>query len=421
MEQLAIVDVLRRHAAMIVVVCVAAIIAGYGASFLLPTKYSATTLVLVRPQQPIAMGSQKDTREFLDFPMGGASAVETASKTYIEILKSPAITEQVVREVGLDKEETAKPGRLSGIIPASLKPAYDNFKQSAKRLMAILAYGKVIEDDPFDKAVKEVAKSLKLEAVLDTYAFNVTCTETDPQRAAGIANAAAKALIAYVKELRVSEGKTQAEHLRGDLEQSRQKVEEARKRLETYKAEHSVFLYKPEYDAKLRVISELEVDLARADAALVGSENTLAKASLAAKRQQLARSLNNRKAELASLPEIERQLLQREEGLKAALASYEIVDKAYQEAELNQTYAIPEVGLVSAAVVPRLPTSPRRAVITGVSFLAGLVVAVSLAFFLEYLNRGVRNIRDIEEFVGLKVLTTIPAIPRRRWRLAGLP
>lgn len=421
MEQLGIVDVLRRHAAMIGIVCVVAALAGYAFSFALPTKYAATALVLVRPQQPIEMGAQRASKEFMDFPVGGASAVETASKTYIEILKSPAIVDQVVRQLALDKETEPESGHLSRIMPGFLKPGFDRIKQFGKNLLPLMIYGKVIKEDPFTKAVKDVSKSLKLEAVLDTYAFKITCSAKDPQRAAAIANAAANALMQYVSQLRVSEGKSQAGDLRAQLEASGKTVDDARLRLENYKKAHSVFLYKPEYDAKLRVISELEVDLARADAALTASQNTLQKTSLAAKRERLARSLNERKAELVALPEIERQLTQLEEQLKDAVAAYEVIDKAYRQAEIAEADAIPEVGLVSRAVAPEIPSSPLRVAITAVAFLGGLVVGVGLAFFLEYLNRGVRGIHDIEDFVGVKVLTTIPSISRRRWRLAGLP
>ena len=81
---------------------------------------------------------------------------------------------------------------------------------------------------------------------------------------------------------------------------------------------------------------------------------------------------------------------------------------------------MPEVRLVSQADAPQLPTSPVRLKIAGVSLLSGLVMGVGLAFFLEYINRRVRGIRDVEEFVGVKVLATIPRISRIRWRHAGL-
>ena len=42
--------------------------------------------------------------------------------------------------------------------------------------------------------------------------------------------------------------------------------------------------------------------------------------------------------------------------------------------------------------------------------LAGLLVGVGLAFFLKYIDRKVRGVNDIEDFVGLKVIATIPRL-----------
>src|SRR5262245_43728318 len=106
MEHIDLLDVLRRHAWMIIAVCVVAGVSGYAFSWFLTERYAASALVLVRPQQPIKLGgAEKDNKEFLNFPMGGASAVETASKTYIEIVKSPAVIGEIVRELNLDKEK----------------------------------------------------------------------------------------------------------------------------------------------------------------------------------------------------------------------------------------------------------------------------------------------------------------------------
>ena len=41
------------------------------------------------------------------------------------------------------------------------------------------------------------------------------------------------------------------------------------------------------------------------------------------------------------------------------------------------------------------------------------LAGVALAFFLEYINRTVRGINDIEDFVGLKVIGTIPIASQR--------
>jgi succinoglycan biosynthesis transport protein ExoP len=123
---------------------------------------------------------------------------------------------------------------------------------------------------------------------------------------------------------------------------------------------------------------------------------------------------------IVSLPGLERELRQLEQDVKDALSTYEIVDKTFKEADIKYSYEVPDVRLVSEAVPPLLPSSPLRGTITLAALLGGLVAAAGLAFFLEYLNPRVRGVQDIEDFVGVKVLTTIPHISRRRWRLAGL-
>ena len=402
MEQIPLFDVLRRHASMIIALCVVAAVAGYGFSLLLPARYSASALVLVRPQQPIKLGAEKDNKEFLNFPMGGASAVETASKTYIEIVKSPAVVGEIVSKLGLDKEKAQEKERskLAKLLPVYLTSFTDTCKEWLTNLIAVFKYGRVIEDEPFLKTVKDVSSNLTLETNLDTYTFDIKYVAEDPQQAADIANTTAKTLVRFVNELRVSEARSQGDHLKEEFEHSRQQVTDARERLERYKQAHSVFSYQAEYEAKLKVISELEVELAKAEAALVGSQNTLSNVSLAAKRARLIRSIEERKAELVSLPETERQFKQLEQDLTTALTAYDIVQKQIKQADINQSYAMPEVRVVSEAVAPRIPSSPARGTITLASLLAGLVVAVGLAFFLEYLNRRVRGIDDIEDLLG---------------------
>src|SRR5947207_11934729 len=125
MEEIALFDVLRRRVWTIVAVAIIATVAGYALCLLLPNRYTASALVLVRPQQPINMGTTKDTKEFLDFPMGSASVIESPSKTYIEIIKSPALLSEVVRALGLDKPPAPEQGRLSRLIPG-----FDGIKQT---------------------------------------------------------------------------------------------------------------------------------------------------------------------------------------------------------------------------------------------------------------------------------------------------
>ncbi len=112
--------------------------------------------------------------------------------------------------------------------------------------------------------------------------------------------------------------------------------------------------------------------------------------------------------------------MQLEQDLKGTVTAYEAVEKQRTQVDINRSNEMPEARVVSQAVAPHLPSSPLRGTITGVSLIGGLVVAVGLAFFLEYLNRRVRGVHDVEDYVGVKVLATIPRVSRRRWVRAGL-
>jgi len=301
-----------------------------------------------------------------------------------------------------------------------LREAEKGLKAIFKDVTAILTYGRMIRDDPFIETVVAVQDNLSLKARDDTYLFEIKYTGKTPKLTADVANMMGKSFIEFMEEIHLAEGRHVRDQLQSQLEQSQRQLDSARERLENYKKAHSVFLYETEYTAKLRVISDLEVELAKAEAALVGSQSTPSTVSLAAKRARLSRSLREQEAERAPLPGIERELKQLELDVKVALTAYEAVDKELKEADIKLSYAMPEVRLVSQADAPQLPTSPVRLKIAGVSLLSGLVMGVGLAFFLEYINRRVRGIRDVEEFVGVKVLATIPRISRIRWRHAGL-
>ncbi len=417
MEEIAIFDVLRRHAYLIGALCIVTTLAGYGASFfspLIPQKYDASAVVLVRPNQPIKIEPDNSGKDVLGFPVAQTPVVEAASKTYIQIIQSPALIGEVVRELKLAQKtpkKVAADETLFGRIDASMRALYDGITPYLKDAVEIVKYGRLVKDDPFTKAVKDVSKGLVLKSYPDTYVFEIQYSGDDPQTAADIANTTAKLFIEFLEKIRSSEAKDSADHLKTDLEQSRQRLVNARESLREYKTSHGVFLYQPEYDAKLKVISDLTVELANLDQSLAASQpGTFEAKSYAEKRARLIEILDERRAALATLPTIERGLQLRQADVDVANATYGTVAKELKDAEIKAD-PMPEARLISPAFVPRLPTHPRRVIIVLASLLTGLLVGVALAFFLEYINRKVRGINDIEDYVGLKVIGTIPRAP----------
>ena len=203
MEEIAIFDVLRRHVYLIGALCIVTTLAGYGVSFfspLIPEQYDASAIVLVRPHNPIKIDPNNSGKEFLDFPVAQSPVVETASKTYIQIIQSAALIGEVVRELKLDQKPPKKEaagGTVFAQIYAYMKAIYDGIEPYLKDAVAIVRYGKLLEDDPFTKAVKGVSKGLVLKSYEDTYVFEIKYSSDDPQTAADVANTIARLFIEF--------------------------------------------------------------------------------------------------------------------------------------------------------------------------------------------------------------------------------
>jgi uncharacterized protein involved in exopolysaccharide biosynthesis len=430
MEVIAIFDVLRRHVTLIVALLFVTMLAGWGISFvqpLIPEKYEVSAIVLVRPNEPVKITPANAGKEYLDFPVGQTPVVESASKTYIRILESPALIGQVVQALGLDKPRPKKQctgDDLFDLIANCLKAAYQDVGPYIGDAIAFVRYGRVLRDDLFDKAVKDVTRNLTLKSYEDTYVVEIQYAADDAQRATDVANTLAKFFIRFLNELRSSEAKDSATRLRKEFAKSSQELADARDRLREYKSSHHVFQTQSEYDAKLKVIGDLTVELAKLDASLAKLDVSLVRTdasnatggvagtieddnSAVMRRARLRKILAEKQAELASLPMIERDVQQRQADVEVANTTSVVVAKALKDAEIKSD-ATPEARLISPAMVPKLPTKPRRDYILIAAAFAGLLFGTAAAFFLEYINRTARRIDDIENFVGLTVIGTIP-------------
>lgn len=410
MEQVAILDVLRRHVRLIISLTIITTVAGYGITFIswvVPERYDASATVMVRPHDPIKMDPSSGGKEISGFPVAQTPVVESASKTYIQIIQSPALVGEVVRELNLDQKKKKKltDDTVWGRVHAYFNEASDELQDYMKDAIALVRYGRVITDDPFTKAVKDVTKGLVLKSYEDTYIFEIKFGADDPKVAASVANGTAKLFIQFLDELRSSEARDAAARLNAELGESRQRLVAARESLRDYKASHQVFLYESYYDSKLKEMSDLTVELARFDESAVG--RLAGGGAQERKRAILVQSIDELRGEIAQLPMIERELQLRQSDVDVANTAYATVAKQLKDLEIKSD-SIPDARLISEAFVSELPTSPRREIYLGASLLAGLLFGVFIAFLLEYINGKVRGISDIEEFVGLKVIGTIP-------------
>ncbi len=111
--------------------------------------------------------------------------------------------------------------------------------------------------------------------------------------------------------------------------------------------------------------------------------------------------------------EIQYGILKREADSNQQL--YEVLLKRLKETSLSQGLDTNNVRIVEPAVVPPLPVKPRKLLNMALAVVVGLGFGISLAFFVEYMDRTLRTPQQAERILGVPVLAVIPVfLPRGR-------
>lgn len=91
----------------------------------------------------------------------------------------------------------------------------------------------------------------------------------------------------------------------------------------------------------------------------------------------------------------------------AASIANTLTEKFIEEAQ--RMYPSENVQVMDKAQTPNSPIKPQKALNLVIAFVMGFMVSVGLAFLLEYLDTTIKTEKDIETYLGLSVIGTIPS------------
>lgn len=400
----------RAHKWTMLLFCLASTAMAVGLSHVIPEKYKATALVLVRPQEHFGLSSRpRSDKEVLDLPASGSTLqVETPSKTYIEVIKSRAVAERIVRSLKLDeKTEEA----TNGVVGAA--------KQMVKKLIVaardVVKYGRVISISPFEKAVQSLMRDLSLTAIRDTFVFEITFLASDPREAAAVANAAAEVFVEYRSLESESDAKGNRDFIETQLRETERKLADARKGLQAFKELHSTAAFEEERSEMIKSVVALEALREGTEVELSGLLREFTPANpkvstLQGRKERLDEAIAESRKYLEELPAKEATLAELELGVRTLEATYEFVKIAFEEASLGESRRTSEIRVVSAATVPTYPVKPVKGYYGAVGLFLGLFAAVGLALGLELLDTRLKSVEDVERILMAPVLATAPKV-----------
>jgi uncharacterized protein involved in exopolysaccharide biosynthesis len=418
---------LREHMAFIVVFVVSAMLSALALTYMYSERYRAEATIFFKPAQTTKL--TQHTTEALGAPFPSNTQFIAVDKTITQLLDSDALLRQVVADLNL---QVPQPRDKSG-------PWYVQYYTQVKNDLEdfsgyawdILRWGRII-NDPVAGAIARLRGSLKV-ASNDSYVYNLTVSAITPERAKAIADALATRLIDTMSRIDLGAAEERQGRL-GDLRDDKgSDLENIEEQLRDLQARNHVASVPDELTEATSSASHFQRAQADATADLHESDSKVAE--LTARTQVLNQEVASAGRDLSPTARLSRLSANdytrltsdkldaqvRSRGLNAKLAQtdqsytaastrlqvlaqvqakydflsarlaaakrdYAALSDAYEETVIETTTGQSQLHLQAKATAVAAPISPIKIYHVGAAGALALVIALGLAYVLDYFD-----------------------------------
>lgn len=131
-------------------------------------------------------------------------------------------------------------------------------------------------------------------------------------------------------------------------------------------------------------------------------------AALQQKAEALQREIDKNNAELEKLPEVERGYVKLARDYKVANEIYMMLTKKLEETKVTEFQAPNNVQVVDEPTFPDKLASPRAGLTLILAAVLGMLLSSGYIIVKELVNKSIRGVEDIKQFLDLPVLAIIP-------------
>jgi succinoglycan biosynthesis transport protein ExoP len=194
-----------------------------GISLMLPKKYTASASIVVDPKPDPVSGMM--------YPGMGSPAYMA---TQVDVILSSRVAQRVVRNLRLTESPEVR----------------DQWQEATQGEGSLEGW-----------VVGNVRKNMEVKPSLESNVIAITYTSTDPEFAAGVANAFVQAYIDTALELRVDPARQYSKFFDQRSKEARDALEQAQARLSAYQKEKGIVVSEERYDVENARLSELSSQL----------------------------------------------------------------------------------------------------------------------------------------------------------------
>ncbi len=436
---------------------IALLIGGYYAFSVATPLYRAKAVVMLENRQEQVVD--------IESVMTGLSGDQAAVNTEVEVIRSRGLLEKLVLKLGLLNDPEFN---------VELRPepflSIGKVVKFFKGLLGLPAKDKkqLSERDILDATIDELLKKLSVSNIRQSYVFNIVATSEDPRKAAEIANTLGELYILDQLEVKFDATAQATEWLTERVTQLQDELEKAEAAVKKF-ASNSDLVGPESLDALNRQLKDLRERLSKSEAAerdareranrlhaladandlegfaklandptlrrLISAQETenadtldTFKARMTRilqtadqKTAQRANQINTLTQSIESLQQqiesqskdlVELQQLQRE--AEASRLIYEYFLSRMKETSVQQGIQQADSRVLSYAVVPLKPSSPRKGIILVLSAFLGMLFGSGIVLLKEFAQNTFRTPEDLEHLAGATVMGQIPVIPAKK-------
>lgn len=356
---------------------------------------------------------------------GGNLSVSTIQDTYIiEISyksEDPFLTSYIVNKIAETYYESSleqtksKAAQIKNFLDEQLSKVeielnsaeilLRDFKKEEK-ISALTEETRILVEQltKFEATYNEVVLDIKTEQRKKEYAYS-QLSETQKRIAENISNFRSEVMQGILEEITRTEA-MKSNYISQGYADDHPKIAELNRKIENLQSQ-------------LRTESSKLMDdqLAAVDPVSYSNEliSTIVEANtsvsyLEARKKGLEDVLKDYNARLSQLPDKTIKLARLERNAKVSEEIYLMLKRKYEEAKLQEVAEVGDVRIIDEASQPRNPVSPKKTRNIMLGVIAGILLGLTTAFLLNFIDESVKTNEEIEAYTGEPIIGIIPYI-----------
>ncbi len=254
--------------------------------------------------------------------------------------------------------------------------------------------------NPKQRVMKRLLnKDMVIKGTGDSNVIDITIYNKVPQYASDTAN---MLLELYLRERgRIHSAKEEIAVFKNQMTENEQRLESAQGALQSFRSDNDLLDVAQERETMLQRVQEIRTIII----------DLQGQASAANRLIKWEDELDELNSQLETINNMELEYARLVQDVDVLKRNRKIFLEKLEEQRINQALDKAQVGnvsIVSRAVSPTTPSSPKLWMILAAMLAVGLAGGLGLAFFIEFLDDTLETDRDVERYLNVPILGKVP-------------